>query len=64
MINEKDFVGKTIERMNTTAVNEVKFYFTDGTEVALETVCELPSLGLYGITQVGSGKTSFADDVL
>lgn len=52
MINQKDFLGKTIERMDTTAVNEVIFYFTDGTNIALETECVLPTLGLYGISQV------------
>lgn len=53
MINQKDFLGKTIKSMDTSAVNEVKFQFTDGTEVALETLCALPSLGLYEIAQVG-----------
>lgn len=57
MINEKDFVGKTIKSMDTFAVNEVKFVFTDGTEAALETQCEIPSLGLYGITQVNYSPT-------
>lgn len=51
-INHNDFVGKTIESMDTRAVNEVVFCFTDGTSAALETECVLPSLGLYGIAQV------------
>lgn len=56
-INQKDFVGKTIASLDTRAVNEVVFHFTDGTTVALETECALPSLGLYGIAQVAPKLT-------
>lgn len=56
-INHKDFVDKTIEKLDTRAVNEVVFYFTDGTKVALETEAALPSLGLYGIAQVEGTQT-------
>lgn len=50
-INKNDFVNKTISKINYDAVNEVKFYFTDGTCSILEVSSEIPVLGFYGITQ-------------
>jgi hypothetical protein len=35
-----DFVGKTIQRIDTTACNVWRFYFTDGTAIAIEAEVE------------------------
>lgn len=49
LIDRKSFEGKTIQRINTSAVNVTQFYFTDGTMVELEVEAVAP--GLYGIVQ-------------
>jgi hypothetical protein len=41
------FVGKTIESVDCRAVNIIRFYFTDGTAIALET--DYMGVGIYGI---------------
>jgi len=46
-IKAKDFVGKTIERMDCRAVNIIRFFFTDGTAIAIET--DYLGAGLYGM---------------
>ncbi len=41
------FIGKTIEKMDARACNNVEFLFTDGTKVALHIDCDntgLPNL--------------------
>jgi len=46
----RKFKGKTIKRVDTTACNMWIFYFTDGTEAAIET--EAVGHGLYGFALV------------
>lgn len=36
-IDPKDFEGKTIQKLEADAVNIIRFYFTDGTSIAIET---------------------------
>ena len=43
----QDFVGKTIARVDTKAVNIWRFYFTDGTAVAIEVDAVAPMV--YGM---------------
>jgi hypothetical protein len=43
----RDFVGKTIKRIDTRAVNVWRFFFTDGTAIAIEV--EAVGLGLSGM---------------
>ena len=47
-IDMETFVGKTIEKVDTTAVNCVTFYFTDGTSACLE--AENAGFGLCGVS--------------
>ena len=49
LVLPQDFIGKTIEGVDVSCVNEMKFFFTDGTIVALE----VDSLGggLYGLVE-------------
>jgi hypothetical protein len=37
LIKNKDFAGKTVARVDAKAVNMIRFYFTDGTAIAIET---------------------------
>lgn len=37
LIDPKDFIGKTIANVDARAVNITRFYFTDGTAIAIET---------------------------
>ena len=46
-VRSKMFVGKTIESVDCRAVNILRFYFTDGTAIALET--DAVGIGIYGI---------------
>lgn len=48
-VKKNKFLGKTIQRMDTTAVNEVIFYFTDGTSTSIEVEAMISSMGLYGM---------------
>jgi hypothetical protein len=50
LINHKSFIGKTIVKVES-AVNQVTFYFTDGTNVRLEIEAIFPSIGLHGIVE-------------
>lgn len=43
----KDFVGKTIARVDARAVNVTTFYFTDGTSIIMEVEAVGP--GIYGM---------------
>jgi hypothetical protein len=43
----KDFVGKTVARVDAEAVNIATFFFTDGTAVAIET--EHITHGIHGM---------------
>ena len=45
------FIGKTIAKVNSEAVNYWIFYFTDGTSIAIE-VEYLHSKSLYGIVPI------------
>lgn len=36
-LDPKDFVGKTIKKVDFRAVNVIRFFFTDGTAIAIET---------------------------
>ena len=36
-IQKKDFEGKTIKSIDCRAVNVLRFFFTDGTAIAIET---------------------------
>lgn len=36
-IDPKDFEGKTVKKLEADAVNIIRFYFTDGTSIAIET---------------------------
>lgn len=56
MINHNDFVGKTIQSIDSSVVNAVVFHFTDGTKAELEVVAVLPSLGLHGIQSTGNSS--------
>lgn len=49
LIKKRSFIGKTIERMDTRAVNVIRFYFTDGSEAEIEV--ESLGLGIYGMVQ-------------
>lgn len=49
LINKRSFVGKTIKRMDTRAVNVIRFYFTDGTSAEIEV--ESLGHGVYGMVQ-------------
>lgn len=35
-IDPKDFEGKTIKKLEADAINIIRFYFTDGTSIAIE----------------------------
>lgn len=49
IVNNK-FAGKTILKVDATAINCWYFYFTDGSYLAIEVEAVLPSIGLYGIS--------------
>lgn len=49
LIKKRSFVGKTIKSMDTRAVNVIRFYFTDGSEVEIEV--ESLGYGIYGMVQ-------------
>ena len=51
-IDPKQWVGKTIARMDARAVNIVRFFFTDGTAIAIET--EGMGHGIVGMVQCGA----------
>jgi hypothetical protein len=51
-INPKTFAGKTVDRIDDTSLNQVIFFFTDGTTATLEVEAVMPTYGLYGITEV------------
>lgn len=51
-INPRQWVGKTIARMDARAVNVVRFFFTDGTALAIET--EGMGHGIVGMVQCGA----------
>jgi hypothetical protein len=36
-IRDSDFIGKTVSRIDSEAINYVRFYFTDGSSISLET---------------------------
>lgn len=46
------FEGKTIKRVNATAVNQWEFTFTDGTVQAVHVEAVFPSIGLHGLALV------------
>jgi hypothetical protein len=48
-INPKDWEGKTIKRVVADAINVTRFYFTDGTALAIEV--DAFGHGLYGMVQ-------------
>jgi hypothetical protein len=47
LIKASDFVGKTISRIDAKCVNVTRFWFTDGTAVAIEVDAVGP--GIYGM---------------
>jgi hypothetical protein len=52
LVRKRDFTGKTIARVDAKAVNIIRFWFTDGTAVALEVDAVGP--GIYGIVACGA----------
>lgn len=49
---DKLFVGKTVTKVDTSAVNCWFFHFTDGSVAAVEVEGVQPSIGLYGMKLV------------
>lgn len=49
LVKQNQFLNKTIAKMDTQVVNELIFYFADGTTATLEVEAVHPSIGLYGI---------------
>lgn len=45
----KELIGKTIDSIDTSAVNIVYIKFTDGTKFAFEPEPVIPHINLYGI---------------
>lgn len=48
-VNPKDFEGKTIARLEASCVNVIRFFFTDGTAIAIEV--DAVGIGIYGMVQ-------------
>lgn len=42
---KSDFAGKTIKRVDTRACNIWRFYFTNGTSIAIEAECQWTGFG-------------------
>jgi hypothetical protein len=49
---KRDFVGKTIARIDTRACNLWRFFFTDGTAIAIEADCQSTQYGGVPVMQV------------
>lgn len=49
---KRDFVGKTIKRIDTSACNIWRFLFTDGTAIAIEAECHSTGYGYLPVMQV------------
>lgn len=47
---ETAFLGKTISRIDSRAVNSWTFFFTDGTQAVIEVEAVNGPIGLYGLT--------------